>query len=223
MLAIGRALMGKPELLLLDEPSMGLAPLIVEQIFDDRPRDQRDGRDRAARRAERLRRRSGSPIAATSSRRVRSCSQGPAPELLADDRVRAAYLGEEISHCLGAQGACARSRHRGSYGCSSCQLSPHLTSNREVLRVSRASVTGPACRSSRRRRPWSPSSRSVDTKSGVFSGRGLFDPGIAHLADAARPRSCPRRAGRCSSRPTTRPATSSGCSSRRWTRSARST
>jgi branched-chain amino acid transport system ATP-binding protein len=34
MLAIGRGLMSKPKLLMLDEPSLGLAPLVVKQIFD---------------------------------------------------------------------------------------------------------------------------------------------------------------------------------------------
>ena len=34
MLAMGRALMGRPRLMLLDEPSMGLAPLLVQEIFD---------------------------------------------------------------------------------------------------------------------------------------------------------------------------------------------
>ena len=43
MLALGRGLMGQPELLMLDEPSMGLAPLLADSIFD-RIRDLRDAR-----------------------------------------------------------------------------------------------------------------------------------------------------------------------------------
>jgi branched-chain amino acid transport system ATP-binding protein len=34
MLAMGRAMMSKPKLLMLDEPSMGLAPILIEEIFD---------------------------------------------------------------------------------------------------------------------------------------------------------------------------------------------
>ena len=43
MLVIGRALLGRPRLLMLDEPSLGLAPLIVEQVFETLAELQREG------------------------------------------------------------------------------------------------------------------------------------------------------------------------------------
>ena len=53
MLAIGRALMARPKLLLLDEPSMGIAPILVERIYETIARDQPPGHDDPAGRAER--------------------------------------------------------------------------------------------------------------------------------------------------------------------------
>ena len=93
MLAIGRALMARPRLLLLDEPSLGLAPLLVQQIFAIIARDQRAGNDHRAGRAERAPGAARRARAATCSRPARVALAGAAAELARDPRVRAAYLG----------------------------------------------------------------------------------------------------------------------------------
>jgi branched-chain amino acid transport system ATP-binding protein len=96
MLAIARALMGKPRMLLLDEPSMGLAPLIVEQIFEIVRGINTDGVsillvEQNARQALQLADRG---YVLETGEVVLS---GTGRELLADDRIRAAYLGEELA------------------------------------------------------------------------------------------------------------------------------
>ena len=93
MLAIGRALMGRPTLLLLDEPSMGLAPLIVAQIFDIIREINTQGTtvllvEQNAAQALKLADRG---YVLETGEIVMSAS---APELLSNPRVRAAYLGE---------------------------------------------------------------------------------------------------------------------------------
>jgi branched-chain amino acid transport system ATP-binding protein len=92
MLAIGRALMAKPRLLLLDEPSMGLAPMLVEQILDVLRHLKQGGLtvllvEQNARAALAIADRGY--VVETG----RIATSGSAGELLADDRVRAAYLG----------------------------------------------------------------------------------------------------------------------------------
>jgi branched-chain amino acid transport system ATP-binding protein len=93
MLAIGRALMGRPKLLLLDEPSMGLAPLLVQEM----------GRMIAA-----LNRERGVPVVLVEQNAALALAlaryayvletgavalEGPAAKLRTNDHVRRAYLG----------------------------------------------------------------------------------------------------------------------------------
>jgi branched-chain amino acid transport system ATP-binding protein len=96
MLAIGRALMGKPRLLLLDEPSMGLAPLIVRQIFEIVREINSSGVTVLL-----VEQNAAQALALANRGYVLETGEivlsGTGQELLADDRVRAAYLGEEVA------------------------------------------------------------------------------------------------------------------------------
>lgn len=92
MLAIGRALMSKPQLLLLDEPSLGLAPIIIQQIFDIIEQLRKDGVtvflvEQNANQALKLADR------AYVLENGRIVMQGSGSELLVDPKVRDAYLG----------------------------------------------------------------------------------------------------------------------------------
>ena len=93
MLALGRALMSRPQILLLDEPSMGLAPIMVQKIFEVI-------RTVAAEGMTILLVEQNARLALETSQRgyVMESGQitltGEAAELLADPKVRAAYLGE---------------------------------------------------------------------------------------------------------------------------------
>ncbi len=92
MLAVGRALMCRPELIMLDEPSLGLAPLLVKEIFDIILRINRDGMTVLL--VEQ------NALAALSIAHYayvlevgHVVMEAPGHELLTDPKVKAAYLG----------------------------------------------------------------------------------------------------------------------------------
>jgi branched-chain amino acid transport system ATP-binding protein len=93
MLAMGRALMARPKVLLMDEPSMGLSPIMVDKIFEVVNDIHRQGTtvllvEQNASRALGLADRGYVMDSGEIT------MQGEAKSLLADPRVRAAYLGE---------------------------------------------------------------------------------------------------------------------------------
>ncbi len=96
MLAIGRALMARPKMVLLDEPSMGLAPRLVTQIFGIVAEINRQGTtillvEQNA--AQALQRASRAYVLETG----RVVKAGEAASLLHDESVRAAYLGGDVT------------------------------------------------------------------------------------------------------------------------------
>jgi branched-chain amino acid transport system ATP-binding protein len=92
MLAMGRGLMGQPQLLLLDEPSMGLAPILVEEIFDIIREINQQG-------VSILLVEQNAAMALSVAHRAyvletgRVVLEGPAQEVLENPEVQAAYLG----------------------------------------------------------------------------------------------------------------------------------
>jgi branched-chain amino acid transport system ATP-binding protein len=92
MLAIGRAMMSRPKLLMLDEPSMGLSPIMTQLIFDTIKELQGQGTTIL------LVEQNALAALDLSDRGYvvdlgQTTLEGPGHELLADERVRAAYLG----------------------------------------------------------------------------------------------------------------------------------
>jgi branched-chain amino acid transport system ATP-binding protein len=92
MLAMARALMSKPKVLLLDEPSMGLAPLLVREVFNVVERLQAQGIPILL-----VEQNAHAALSIADHGYVletgRIALSGPARELLQDERVKAAYLG----------------------------------------------------------------------------------------------------------------------------------
>jgi branched-chain amino acid transport system ATP-binding protein len=93
MLAIGRALMSGPRLLLIDEPSLGLSPLLVEQVFDALAALNRDDGLSVLLVEQNMAQALEVAARAYVMQSGRVVLSGEAAELAASDEVRKAYLG----------------------------------------------------------------------------------------------------------------------------------
>ncbi|MNL48687.1 High-affinity branched-chain amino acid transport ATP-binding protein LivF [compost metagenome] len=93
MLAIGRALMSGPRLLLIDEPSLGLSPLLVEQVFDALAALNRDDGLSVLLVEQNMAQALEVAARAYVMQSGRVALSGEAAELAASDEVRRAYLG----------------------------------------------------------------------------------------------------------------------------------
>lgn len=96
MLAIGRALMGKPKLLMLDEPSMGLAPIVIDELFEKIVEINKAGVpilmvEQNAKLALKVSDR------AYILERGKITAEGESKQLLKNPKVREAYLGKMVS------------------------------------------------------------------------------------------------------------------------------
>lgn len=92
MLAVGRALMSRPDLLMLDEPSLGLAPLLVKEIFSIIQKINEDGKTVLL-----VEQNAYAALSIANYAYIlevgRVTLSGPGAELLADPKVKEAYLG----------------------------------------------------------------------------------------------------------------------------------
>lgn len=92
MLAMGRALMSNPKLLMLDEPSMGLSPILVDQVFDIIKEIHKEGATILL-----VEQNAGKALTIADRAYVLETGNitmtGKASELLSDDRIKKAYLG----------------------------------------------------------------------------------------------------------------------------------